>query len=356
MLYTLYGYTEADLAELRNEIVHAYVQMELIYQQFDALNLAETLDMEALKAEAAAAYESSAEGYQTYINTEGKTPEQIAQEARTLMESDGYDLAYFERMLYNQERTLAVLEYYTKEIAVTDEELRTYYDERVAQDKAAFEVNPAAYEEAVSYGESTMYVPEGFRAVKHILIQLAAEDADRMYTLEGELESVKLAIAEGSGDAAELNAQLKTIQDEIDAIFATIEPRAQELMDKLANGADFIELMNQYGEDPGMTYEPYMTDGYILYADSMSWVLPFRDGAMALEKPGDISQPVRTSYGLHIIRYEYDVVSGPVPFEEVQEALREELNETKLNDYVSGLLDQWYAEADIQLYPENLLK
>jgi len=99
-----------------------------------------------------------------------------------------------------------------------------------------------------------------------------------------------------------------------------------------------------------------MTDGYILYADSMSWVLPFRDGAMALEKPGDISQPVRTSYGLHIIRYEYDVVSGPVPFEEVQEALREELNETKLNDYVSGLLDQWYAEADIQLYPENLLK
>lgn len=355
MIYTLYGYGEADLAQLRHEIADSYIQMELIYQQFDALGLGKDVDMELLKSEAKAAFESNVESYKVYVQKEGKTEEQIEQETRALMESDGYGIDYFERTAYNQVRIQAVTDYYAQSMNVSEEDVRAYYDEMVQSDKEYYEANPAAYEDAISYGEPVMYVPEGFRAVKHILIKLSDEDVDRMYKLEQDLEAVKLSYSKSNANIADLKERQAAIEAEMDEIFATIDGRAQEVMDKLTAGGDFIELMNEYGEDPGMTYEPHMTDGYILFADSRSWVTPFRDGAMALEKPGDISHPIRTYYGLHIIRYEYDVVSGATPYEDVKDALRDELAAELLNEHYANLLNQWYTDADIELYLDNLM-
>ena len=355
MLYTLYGYGEDMLAELRRDITNYYVQLELVFEQYDKLELGKDFDMEAMKAEALAAFESNVEGYKTYVQKDGKTEEEIDKEAREMMEADGYGVDYFERTLYTQERILAVMEYYTADLSVSEEDVRAYYDELVAADKTDFEANPAAYESAVSNGETVLYVPEGFRAVKHILINLSEENVTRMRKLESELASVNLALAQADADIAALTAQKTALEKEADEIFATIEGRAQEVLDKLANGEDFIALMEEYGEDPGMEREPYKTEGYLVFADSAQWVTPFRDGAMALEKVGDVSQPVRTSYGLHIIRYEYDVVSGPVAYEDVQTALTNQLNEEIFNSHFDSLLKQWQDEAEIELYSENLI-
>lgn len=355
MLYSLYGYGEDMLAELRQDITNYYVQLELVFEQYDKLELGKDFDMEAMKAEALAAFESNVEGYTAYVRKEGKTEEQILQEAREMMESDGYGVDYFERTLYNQERILSVMEYYTADLSVSEEDVRAYYDELVISDKTSFEANPAAYESAVSNGQTVLYVPEGFRTVKHILINLSEENVTRMRQLESELNTVNLALAKADADIAALTAQKTALEKEADEIFATVEGRAQEVMDKLANGEDFIALMEEYGEDPGMQSEPYKTEGYLVFADSKQWVTPFRDGAMALEKVGDVSQPVRTTYGLHIIRYESDVVSGAVPYEDVQAALSNQLNEELFNTHFDSLLKQWQDEAEIVLYPENLL-
>ena len=355
MLYSLYGYGEDMLSELRNDITNYYVQLELVFEQYDKLELGKDFDMEAMKAEALAAFESNVEGYTTYVRKEGKTEEQILQEAREMMEADGYGVDYFERALYNQERILSVMEYYTADLSVSEEDVRACYDELVISDKTAFEANPAAYESAVSNGQTVLYVPEGFRTVKHILINLSEENVTRMRQLESELNTVNLALAQADADIAALTAQKTALEKEADEIFATVEGRAQEVMNKLANGEDFIALMEEYGEDPGMMSEPYKTEGYLVFADSQQWVTPFRDGAMALEKVGDISQPVRTTYGLHIIRYESDVISGAVAYEAVHDALYDQLNEELFNTYFDSLLQQWQAEAEIVLYPENLL-
>ena len=104
-----------------------------------------------------------------------------------------------------------------------------------------------------------------------------------------------------------------------------------------------------------MQSEPYKTEGYMVAAESETWVTSFRDGAMALEKPGDVSQPVRSSYGLHIIRYENDVAGGPVAYESVHDSLSEQLTEEALDIYFNALLEQWQSEAVIESYPDNLL-
>lgn len=60
--------------------------------------------------------------------------------------------------------------------------------------------------------------------------------------------------------------------------------------------ADFDLLIQEYGEDPGMTYYP---DGYLFTYGEM--VKTFEDAAFSLED-GKISAPVESEFGYHIIK------------------------------------------------------
>ena len=351
MIYSLYGYSDEDIEQLKQNVADYYVNLELIYQQFDALGM--TVDEAELSASAAEEYQSAIESYTTYVDGEDMTDEEILKAAEELLIEDGYGLEYFENYAYNEARLVAVLEHYTGDIEATEEDIKAYYDELVAADKELYENDPDYYEQMVSYGERVMYTPEGFRAVKHILVLLSEEDESRMYELEDELAEIETALAAEDADTAALNEQKAAVEKEMDEIYATIEPTAQEIMDKLAAGEDFLDLLEEYGEDPGMTYEPYMTDGYLVWADSQTWVIPFRDAAMELQQVGDISQPVRTSYGLHIIRYERDVESGRVAYEDVKAELESEIGDKLANDRYNELVNQWREESEIVMYMEN---
>lgn len=350
MIYTMYGYAD-ELEQLKQDIADYYVDLELIYLQFAELGM--EADMEAVSATANENYQAAIQDYTTYVTDDSLTDEEILKEAEEMLIEEGYDLAYFEKIAYNEARLVAVLEHYTKDITVTEEDVKAYYDDLVASDKELFESSPAYYEQAVSYGERIMYVPEGFRRVKHILVLLSDEDQNTMASLESQMDAIDAALAIEGADAESLNKDKAEIQAQMDEIFATIEPKAQEILDKLAAGEDFLALMEEYGEDPGMNSEPYATEGYTVHAESTQWVIPFRDAAMALEQVGDVSQPVRTSYGLHIIRYEGDVESGAVSYEEVKADLESEVQDTLMNSYYNDLVAQWRAEAEITMYLEN---
>jgi parvulin-like peptidyl-prolyl isomerase len=353
MMYAYYGYGEADIAELRQQVADYYIDLELIRQQYEKLGLDKDLDREALRAEAEAEYEIAAHGYLTYVDDEGMTEEQALNAARAMLNEDGYTVEYFEQMMYDEICLNAVLEYYVSDVEVTEEDVRAYYDELVAQDKQLVEEDPGYYDVMTGYGERVMYVPEGLRAVKHILIMLTEEQQMRVRELQTELEQVEAGLS-ADPENAELLSRRTQINQELDQIYATIEPTVNEVMQKLNNGEDFIALMEQYGEDPGMKNEPYKTQGYFVQAESVQWIIPFRDAAMALEKPGDISAPVRAEYGIHIIRYEYDVPAGGVDYDALHDELYEEVFNEKFNAYITELLEQWRSESEIEVYLENL--
>ena len=349
-MYTMYGMTH-QLEALKEQIADYYIKLELIYEQFELLGM--EADMEAVAAQAQAEYESVIESYTAYVSKDGLTEPQIREVAEEMLIQDGYDIAYFNRFFFNNMRLAAVYEHYTGGIEATEEDVRAYYDDLVASDRELYEGNFAYYEQAENYGERIMYIPEGIRRVKHILVLLGAEDQAAMPGLEAELASVEAALAAEGADTEKLTAEKAELEAQINAIYATIEPKAQEILDKLTAGEDFIALLEEYGEDPGMKSEPYVTEGYSVHADSAQWVTAFRDGAMALEKPGDVSQPIRTSYGLHIIRYESDVVPGPVDFDMVREELHAEVYEEKTSAYYDELINQWVEAAEITVYLEN---
>lgn len=71
--------------------------------------------------------------------------------------------------------------------------------------------------------------------------------------------------------------------------------RINEIAAELAAGADFDALVSRYNEDPGVAANP---NGYAYTEGTM--VTEFEDAVKALQI-GGVSEPVRTSYGYHII-------------------------------------------------------
>lgn len=71
---------------------------------------------------------------------------------------------------------------------------------------------------------------------------------------------------------------------------------ANSLYQRAVAGENFDELIKEYGEDPGMVASP---QGYFFTTGKM--VQEFEDKSFELEV-GKISEPVKTSYGYHIIK------------------------------------------------------
>lgn len=76
------------------------------------------------------------------------------------------------------------------------------------------------------------------------------------------------------------------------------EAQVKEIMQELRDGGDFAELAKKYSEDRGTASR----GGELPWFGIGSYVKEFETAAYALENPGDISEPVASPYGWHIIK------------------------------------------------------
>ncbi len=77
---------------------------------------------------------------------------------------------------------------------------------------------------------------------------------------------------------------------------ATAREKAQKLLDSLRAGADFSELARRHSEDPGSAPQ----GGDLGFVRRGQFVKEFETAVFSLA-PGEISDPVETEFGLHII-------------------------------------------------------
>ena len=75
--------------------------------------------------------------------------------------------------------------------------------------------------------------------------------------------------------------EIARIQTELDALYATADARAKSVAEKLANGADFDDMIDQYGEDAGMKDASIRARGYAIAKNSPLWAQNVRAAAMA---------------------------------------------------------------------------
>jgi len=264
------------------------------------------------------------------------------------------------------------------DIAVEDSEIQEAFDKEVADDESSFTNSTYLYEQYRSNGTTIYWNPEGYRTVKHILLQMSDDQKSELTALEDELTSVQDMIdalenpEENSEEASEeateeaepalsldeLNARKaeieKSIEDKKAEIIASFTKTTDEIYQKLEDGASFDDLMAEYGEDPGMQSEPAMTEGYYVAENSTIWESVFTETAMSLEKIGDVSEPVLGSNGVHIIYYNADVTPGAIDIATVRDDLAATLLTDKQDEAYDAAYQSWRDAAKVQKYPGRM--
>jgi len=294
-------------------------------------------DIAGIQKKAEDDYNSYLTSYVDYLKQTGVAEDEAKKQAEEYMAS--YD--FTPDKIAEQYRLSEVLTRLQKSITdpvqVTDEQVKTAFDEKVAGEKASYDANPASYCDAKLNGGTVYYAPAGVRTVKHILIKPEKID---------EINHLKAKIA----DAATAEADKKDAQTQLDALLKEAQPKVDEVVAKIKAGEDFQGLIDAYGEDPGMKAGSDTAGTGYYVSEGASFDEAFLKAAMALEKVGDVSDPVLGTYGYHIIRYEADVTTGPTTFDAVKEAITSEALKTAQSEAFTKALDDWKAAAKIETF------
>ncbi|MBQ9625241.1 MAG: peptidylprolyl isomerase [Clostridia bacterium] len=236
-----------------------------------------------------------------------------------------------------------VLEDYKSQIPDDEEYIKDYYNKQVESQKADYEADSSAFDSDYTYGVPICYYPSGLRYVKHILISLPEEALEVVDSYDAQISELESAAVINEETQAQINELKKQREETFNQASATAKVKADEVYAKLKAGGDFEALLKEYGEDPGMTEGSAATDGYLIN-DGSAMVEEFLNTAMALKKPGDISQPVLSSYGYHIIKYMKEGRSGVVPYEEIRDVILTIAMEGKYKTEQLKYYDRLYNE------------
>lgn len=110
---------------------------------------------------------------------------------------------------------------------------------------------------------------------------------------------------------------------------------ANELRARLDAGEDFADLAQAHSDDPGSAKQ----DGSLGKITLDSLVPEFSD-QLRLLQPGEISQPVQSDFGYHIIRLDADPTTSQPSLEELRDQLVEKLIEREATTLYSEALEQ----------------
>lgn len=345
------GQGDAEISKLKEDLARECVTNELLRQKAAELGLDQFSEEElaSFRADAENQYENMLTYYMDYFAEEGLSEEEVRAQTMDYFTQSGYTVDSILAQQLKDETQDRLYEYITRTVEMTEAELQSYYNQRVESDRKEYTENVYAFEYALS-GESVVtYVPAGFRAVRALLVRFSDEDTMTMFDLTQRREEL-LADESGNKEAlAEVDAQ-------IEQITAPTREVMNEILARLNAGEDFMTLMKEFNEDVSAEIEPFASQGSYVSADSVVWPAEFVQAAMALQNPGDVSQPVTVYYGMYLIRYEGEVPEGPVAIDKVHDALMREAVETKKQEAYQSQIDQWYAQADITLYLDHLVE
>jgi len=139
---------------------------------------------------------------------------------------------------------------------------------------------------------------------------------------------------------------------EVRHILVKKKEKADALYAQLKNGGDFAKLAKKNSEDPGSK-----SQGGKLTVSQGQTVPPFDKAAFSLDK-GELSKPIKTQYGWHIIEALSDVKkASTTPLPQVKEAIKQQLLSEKktkeMREWIDGLKEEFDVGYQVGYEPPS---
>ena len=151
------------------------------------------------------------------------------------------------------------------------------------------------------------------------------------------------------------DADVKAYYDQNRRLFSGAQIRASHILVKDEELAK--RLREQLRQDPSKFEELAKTNstdtataargGDLGFFGQGRMVAPFEQAAFALEKPGDISEVVKTPFGYHIIKLVERKEGGDRPFDEVKERIRVNLLNQRRQEQTQKRIEDLRAKANV---------
>ena len=270
------------------------------------------------------------QGYEAYAEKELET-----RYNETLEEAGYTEESYYEN-LCDQAVLEKVVEYIYGLAEVTDEDVQDWYDQTLALQQEEMDEDGAAFADYVYNGLIYTYVPEDTIAVKQVYLAFADEDL---------VEEAKTLYNNG----------------DIELAFELLEPQTAELMgtaqdiqQRLIDGEDIDTLIEEYGEDPGMTEEPHSEVGYLVESRTENYVDEFSEAALGLTSVRDVSDPAVSYMGIHVLQCIKIYEQGVIAYEDIYEDIKEALLPSAEEDKYEEMTEQWLDEAKVVYHIDRL--
>lgn len=126
--------------------------------------------------------------------------------------------------------------------------------------------------------------------------------------------------------------------------------KANEVKAKIAAGSSFADMAKQYGTDAtkdkggDLGFIPYNSQNY-----DQDFVAGFKD-----LKDGQISDPVKTQFGYHIIKVSGLKDAQVTPIEDVKDQIKSQLQQQKQQQAYKDKMQEWKDEIGVKTYEDKL--
>jgi len=168
-------------------------------------------------------------------------------------------------------------------------------------------------------------------------VNVTPEDVDRYY------EAHKKDYEQPGGvKVQQITLRLEPTAPE--EIAKTVIDHLEALRTRILKGEKFSDIAKQYSEDP------LAAEGGELGEVDPSKLLPEFESALAKMKEGDVSEPIRSKAGVHLLRLEKRIPTGYRPQEEVAAEIKEKLYNEALDErYKRWLLEDLQKHHYIEI-------
>lgn len=226
---------------------------------------------------------------------------------------------------------IMVAEVEAKEITVTDEEIQENINEMTDYYGGEEEMNNALTQYNLTLDDMKENITTNLQLQKVLepYVEITDEEIQEYFTT---------------------NKEYLDQAEEVKASHILVETKetADEVKEKLNGGADFADLAKEYSTDTSNS----QSGGSLGYFGKGQMVAEFDEKAFSM-KVDEISDPIQTQFGYHIIKVEDHKEAKEATLDEVKEDIRKSIFQDKMGDAYNTWFTEMLEQYEIT---NNLIK